>query len=152
MKVISGGQTGADMGGTLSAYAVGLATGGYMPWGYRQEHGHLHNAQVYGFEQITGGYANRTMKNVQMADAVCVFSPVSTSPGTELTWAWINYLDKKALDCTQTQGVEILEWLQDVRPGVLMVAGNRESKAPGLQAHVYETLMPVFRQIAETFA
>ena len=35
-KIVSGGQTGADQGGWRAAVACGLATGGWMPEGFRK--------------------------------------------------------------------------------------------------------------------
>src|SRR4051812_38794183 len=37
--VISGGQTGADIGALRAAKALGIATGGYAPLGWRTETG-----------------------------------------------------------------------------------------------------------------
>ena len=36
-KIISGGQTGADMGGLLAAKDLGIRTGGWMPKGWLTE-------------------------------------------------------------------------------------------------------------------
>ena len=39
MKIISGGQTGADLGGLEGARDAGIETGGWAPAGYRTEIG-----------------------------------------------------------------------------------------------------------------
>jgi Circularly permutated YpsA SLOG family len=39
MKIISGGQTGADQAGWRAAKACGLETGGWMPKGWKTELG-----------------------------------------------------------------------------------------------------------------
>ncbi|HME98544.1 MAG TPA: putative molybdenum carrier protein, partial [Terriglobia bacterium] len=38
-KIISGGQTGADMGGLLAARELGIETGGMAPKGWLTENG-----------------------------------------------------------------------------------------------------------------
>ena len=48
-KIISGFQTGADIGGILAAKRLGLETGGTMPKGFRTEDGPRPEfAELYG--------------------------------------------------------------------------------------------------------
>ena len=39
LRIISGGQTGADQGGLRAGAALGLDTGGWIPFGFRTDTG-----------------------------------------------------------------------------------------------------------------
>src|SRR3982751_2173059 len=84
--IISGGQTGADLGGLVGARKVGIATGGTAPKGYRTDAGPQPDV-LRGFglvEHRSAAYAPRTACNVRNSDATVLFGQL-TSPGTSLT-------------------------------------------------------------------
>ena len=70
MKIISGGQIGADIAALRAAKRLGLETGGWMPKGFRTKDGdHPEYAQEYGMmETQTYDYPRRTKLNVIEAD------------------------------------------------------------------------------------
>ena len=71
-KVISGGQTGADLAALVAAQAVGLETGGTAPERYMTENGESPQlGRAYGLV-AEGTYSSRTKKNVDDADATLV--------------------------------------------------------------------------------
>ncbi len=75
-KIISGGQTGADMGGLLAAKELGLETGGTAPGGYKTEKGrNLDLRDIYGLTQF-GTYPQRTRINVRDSDATVIFGDI----------------------------------------------------------------------------
>lgn len=139
-RIISGGQTGADQGALEAAKDLGLETGGYMPKGFRTETGprsdfkHIFLMQ----EARDTRYYGRTVKNIQISDGTLIFGSTN-SPGTALT---IN-------ECRNNQKpFYIIIWpsatlkdnasklrnfisINNIR--TLNVAGNRESKNPGIQ-------------------
>ena len=86
LKVISGGQTGADIAGLWAAKIFGLPTGGLAPkdWktqvGSKPELGHL-----FGLEEYTAGYKGRTKKNCESSNLTMIFASNINSPGTKLT-------------------------------------------------------------------
>lgn len=152
--LISGGQTGADMGGLRAAHDVGIATGGIAPAGFRTEKGaHPALGYLYGLlESDSPDYAVRTIDNVKMADAVILVTCM-TSPGSRLTKqiafqyskplfevgfprrdAWEPY--RAVEDCRA--------WLLRIRPSILMIAGHRESVAPGICEWTRNFLLKVF--------
>jgi Circularly permutated YpsA SLOG family len=52
-RVVSGGQTGADQAGWRAARAVGLATGGWMPYGFLTEAEEVRVLSVAGNREST---------------------------------------------------------------------------------------------------
>src|SRR5262249_3920699 len=71
MKVISGDQTGADMGALIAARELGLETGGFAPKGWQTENGpQEHILRGFGLiECEEPGYPARTRRNVAGSDA-----------------------------------------------------------------------------------
>ena len=86
-RVISGGQTGADRAGLAAAKAAGIATGGWMPKGFRALDGpHAEFAAIYGIQEHTSDrYPPRTALNVKESDATLRFATDCNSPGEVLT-------------------------------------------------------------------
>ena len=77
--VISGGQSGADLGGWKAAKASGILTGGFMPLGFKTEDGdHPEYAELYGAEMLSSpAYPVRTAANVERSDATVFFGFIS---------------------------------------------------------------------------
>jgi len=153
-KVISGCQTGADLGGLLAAEAYGILTGGHVPKNCRTEdRDHPEYIERFGLtETESTGYEVRTELNVQNSDGTLIIcSPKRlNSPGTRLTRNLAKRHRKPSLiilwigDESFEHVQAVVNWimLKDIR--VLNVAGNRESKALGIQAFVQQFLMYVF--------
>lgn len=146
MRVISGGQTGADRAGLEAARELGLPTGGYAPSNFWTEKGPAPELASFGLVATGGSLSNRTRLNVEAADATIVFS-CRPSPGSALTVDLAKRASKAllvvnpfAVDVTQT----ILDFLRAHRPGALNIAGHRESRAPGIQERVFSVLLFVF--------
>ena len=74
-RVITGGQTGADQAAWRAARAAGLATGGWMPGGFRTEDGfHPEFGALYGAsEHPSDSWDDRTVANVDDSDGTLVF-------------------------------------------------------------------------------
>ncbi len=81
--LISGGQTGVDQSALRAARALGLATGGYAPQGWRTLDGPNPTLGTdYGLvEAPSPGYPWRTAKNVLASDATIRLAETFTSPG-----------------------------------------------------------------------
>ena len=151
VKVISGGQTGADMGGLQGAKALGLATGGIAAAGWMTENGANPYLQEYGLVEGEKGsttaetYNKRTIENIRNADGTAIFGDVN-SPGSRRTVQAAQNLGKPVLrvplDTTLNNRPAAAQLLGDFvetnNIQTLNIAGNRESKAPGLQAAVAE--------------
>lgn len=149
-RVISGGQTGADRAALIAARAAGIATGGWMPAGFRAHDGpHPEFADRYGMRETPSEhYPHRTALNVKESDATLRFATVWDSPGEVLTLALCREHGKPVLDVTPGGAVtpgDVCEWLVATRARVLNVAGNSERTSPGIQEFVDAFLGDVFR-------
>ncbi len=139
-KIVSGGQTGADRGGLDAAEALYLRTGGHAPRGYRTEEGCDASLALLGLsETASGGYKERTVANVNSADATVVFDWAGSS-GSAYTAAHCLRARKPLLRLTGKSVAAAERSLRDFvhRYGVtvLNVAGNRESVSPGIREFV----------------
>ncbi len=149
-KVVSGGQTGADQGGLRAARAAGLATGGWAPQGWETEQGPAPWLSEFGLVECPEpGYPARRRRNVAECDAVLLFGD-QTSPGSrglikdcrELGKPWVH------VEEGLSRPSQLATFLREGRHfKVLMIAGNRESKIPGIGDRVERFLGAVFRLI-----
>ncbi len=150
MLVVSGGQTGADQAGLEAARDSGFKTAGFAPTGFKTENGPQHwLGTVYGLVEHPGGYAARTRKNVEIADATVVFAHDWASAGTVCTLNAIASLHKPCLRVELSYFMTVkgmVEWLKVNSVKTLNVAGHRESVYPGCNQLVYDYLMEVFRK------
>lgn len=142
LKIISGGQTSADQGGLIAASVLKIETGGMMPKGFRTEDGPKPElAKKYGLiESQSANYPPRTAWNVDHSDAT-LWVGDHTSPGGKLTVKLAEKVGKPVFflpfpPSTRGNAVEsigdLAYWLDNVAPKTLNVAGNRESKNPGI--------------------
>jgi hypothetical protein len=148
-RVISGGQTGADQAGWRAAKAFSIPCSGWMPKGFLTEDGPRPEfAELYGAkEHPSDQYAPRTRSNVELSTCVFVFGN-GNSPGSRLT---ISTADDQEVPCFVIRDPisplphELVEWALKWSLRSLMVAGNRESKSPGIGTWVEAYLAEVFR-------
>lgn len=145
VKIISGGQTGADQGALDAAIAAGLAHGGYLPKGRLTEDGPLDGR--YRLEEMaTASYALRTEKNVICSDATLIFSHGRLKGGSLLTEKLARKHDKPLLHLDlllqdQGQAVSAIgSWLRAMEVQVLNVAGPRASGDKKIHGAVYRIL------------
>jgi hypothetical protein len=142
MKVISGGQTGADQGGLEAGKILGLETGGTAPPGWVTEKGSDYSLRdFYGLvegENDPSIYPKRTAKNIRDSDGTVVFGDVSER-GTALTLRRCSEYRKPYIVCPNT--TEFHEWIKAYDIRTLNVAGNRESKHIGIQQVVCDFLV-----------
>ncbi len=152
-KVISGGQTGADQAGLIAARRFGIATGGWMPKGFLTTAGPAPElAREYGLREHSGGYADRTKANVQMADGTLRFAASFETLGEKCTLKWINYYSKPYFDidwAAPPPVEEVADWIRKNNIKTLNVAGNVEPKSKrsgafGITAWVVDYLGRVF--------
>ncbi|MBN9118591.1 MAG: hypothetical protein J0I06_05465 [Planctomycetes bacterium] len=148
-RVISGGQTGADRAALVAAKAAGLATGGWMPKGFRAQDGPRPEfAELYGIrEHASDRYPPRTALNVKGADATLRFATDWDSPGEVLTRRMCERYCRPQLEVTPGGPIapaDVVDWLVRNKVRVLNVAGNAERTSPGITAFVTEFLGEVF--------
>lgn len=148
LKVISGGQTGADEAGLRAAVDAGIQTGGTAPANFMTEAGPNEQLRDLGLV-AKGTLKTRTVQNIKDSCGTVIFSSNLGSPGTVLT---INTClrEKKpylAIDTNQEDSViaqQVADWIQRAQIRVLNVAGNRLSKDPSIFDKTRRSLKAAF--------
>ena len=134
-KIISGGQTGADVAGLDIAIKHGIPHGGAIPKGRLTEDGLLSEKYTLQ-EMITKSYPKRTEKNVIDSDGTVIFTHGKLAGGSLLTQKKAIQHDKPSIHLdmdkvTVDKAVESLKaFIDENRIEVLNVAGSRGSKDP----------------------
>jgi len=140
-KIISGGQTGADLGGLKAAKELGIPTGGFAPTNFITELGpNLELRDIYKLADEGDNYITRTEKNVKVSDATVIFAQKLGSAGTKLTLNKVGRY-KKYVILNPLPG-DLRIWLEthpDIK--ILNIAGNRASVDPGAEATAKNTLL-----------
>lgn len=147
--VISGAQTGADRAGLDVAIALGIMTGGWIPKGRRTEEGTLswEDFRKYRLtEHSSWAYPPRTKSNVIMADATVLFGNMGSSGSKETIGYCIRHY-KPYFPWVEgvSTAAKLRAWLETNGFQMLNVAGNRESKNPGIYRKTYDHLMETLR-------
>lgn len=149
VKIISGGQTGADQGGLYAAKELGLETGGTMPKGFRTQLGPNPDlAKQFNLkEHISPSYVPRTAQNIRDSDATIVFGNLESS-GSKLTIRLCKDLQKFLYTVEWKNSEEYIRapkiFQQDMEKNnvrILNVAGNREEINPGIFNFVKQFLV-----------
>jgi hypothetical protein len=122
IKVISGGQSGADQAGLRAAKSAGLATGGFAARKYMTDDGLKPElGLLYGLKEIgdySKSYIARTMKNVEMSDGTLAFLILPSPSGTSKTIGYANF--KKWVHSTSPAN-------RGFRPVLVLDRGDMES-------------------------
>ncbi len=156
-RIISGGQTGADQGGLEAARALNLKTGGTMPKGFRTETRPRPDfSDLYGLvPDKSSDYLPRTRINILISSATLIFGEVSG--GSAKTLQLCKDLNKNYFlvpwplsDTYNGWREDFVDWLQHYEILTLNVAGNRESKNPGIQAATKDFLISALRPLLTT--
>ncbi|WP_066054977.1 YpsA SLOG family protein [Halioglobus sp. HI00S01] len=153
-KIISGGQTGADLGGLVGARRAGIPTGGFAAGGYRTERGPQEAAlRQFGLvPHASAAYPPRTEDNVRHSDATLIFCTAKASAGTRMT---IEFCSKHVRPYTvidprsDSAVAEVRAFFDQYRPDTLNIAGNRETVSPGIAAAVAGIISAAFRADTE---
>lgn len=157
-KIISGGQTGADLGALQAAADAGLNTGGWCPPDHRNEAGEI--AVDFGLRRTPGERSGmapdlprslRTEWNVRDSDATLILSPGDnkvTDPGTVFTKVCAARYGRPLLcvdPAAPGAAACIAEWLRDTGIRTLNVAGPSEATSPGIGHQTRRMLTAVIR-------
>ena len=150
MKIVSGGQTGADQGALDAAIALGISHGGWCPLGRRSEAGRIPSRYQLS-ETASSAYSERTERNVVDSDGTLIVTRGTPTGGT----AYTVELTRKHrrphlvidLDATDMNGAArtVKEWLAESGVATLNVAGPRASKHPTMADDVRRLLITALR-------
>lgn len=153
--ICSGMQTGVDIAALIVAERFGLKTIGYAPKGYLTESG-LKPAigKHFGIKEIEiGGYRGyivRTYMNVELGDGTIRIANNFESPGEVCTLNGIKKYKKPYIDININSPIlvdEVAKWVVNNGVKILNVAGNRESKSPGIKKFTEEYLTKVLKEL-----
>jgi hypothetical protein len=154
VRIVSGGQTGADRGGLDAAIALGIEHGGWCPRGRKAEDGTI--PERYALMDVAASdYSVRTRRNVEDSDGTVVFTRGYPSGGSALTIQHAHKRGKPVLHVDlgakdQRNAAMLLRaWLVENETAVLNVAGSRESKAPGIGDEVRRVLLRALGALRE---
>ena len=146
IKIISGGQTGADRAALDWAFEHGVPCGGWCPAGRLAEDGVI-PARYPLDEMIEGGYLERTRANARDSDGTLIvtLSPV-LSGGSMETARFATELRKPCLHVHPSMDWKkaLGRWVRPRGTFVLNVAGPRASKEPCVGEFVQQVLNAMF--------
>lgn len=147
--IISGGQTGADIGGLVGAKRAGVITGGCAPKGFKTEKGPQVDAlKAFGLrEHPLPSYDPRTLVNVLESDGTAIFATKPNSEGTELTVRYCVQEAKPYLlidPFVPSARDDLIEFVSGYNIETLNVAGNRESVSPGIAKQVAQLINGIY--------
>ena len=150
IRVISGGQSGADLSALETAKRFGIPTGGTMPKGFKTLSGSCpHYAELYGIqEHASADYAPRTYQNVRDSDGTIRFAFNFASAGELCTLKAINQYKKPYIDVDFNNPIsydDVVQWIKENNIQVLNVAGNSERTKLGMNFRTSEFLGEVFK-------
>ena len=154
VRIVSGGQTGADQGALDAALELGFPCGGWCPRGRRAENGTI--PERYPLRELTRtNYLVRTERNVIDSDATLVLTFGAPTSGSRATIdfavrhrrPWYHADLDRGSDAQLAAGIG--EWLAGTGTGlVLNVAGSRESTSRGIRDRVHGLVLLLLRNDA----
>lgn len=152
MKIISGGQTGADIAGLKMAKKHKFKTGGYMPCGFltldgvKPQYKELYNMQ----ETKSSDYPTRTKLNVQNSDCIIWLGPNEVSRGKMCTFKHIKASNKASLDIDIDKPKSIksvCKWIVDNEFSIINIAGKSETLNNNMEEKVSAYLDKLFVEL-----
>ncbi|MDH4194541.1 MAG: putative molybdenum carrier protein [Nitrospirota bacterium] len=150
-RIISGGQTGVDRGALDFALQVGIDCGGWVPKGRIAEDGVIPPKYPKLSETESDDSGERTELNVRDSDGTLLVTRGTPTGGSAFTLQVAARLDKPVLHVDLERASldlafqRLLQWLQDIRPSVLNIAGPRTSEDPEIYELTTVLLKKTFR-------
>ena len=155
IRIISGGQVGADLIGLEQATELGFRTGGTAPKGFKTSQGvNLNLSEMYNLTEVTDQaisqytgnekfYGPRTEQNVLKSDVTFLFTNPENrnSAGSSLTRQLAKKHGKTLLENPNPKQVQSL--IAKTGPDITVnIAGNREFKNVGVIRNALAALQP----------
>ncbi len=148
-RVISGAQTGVDRAALDVALKLKIPCGGYVPKGRFAEDGRV--PAKYPVEECESvDYLERTKLNAKESDATLILNLGRMDGGTLFTYKYCVKIKKSVgvIDLDDDNRVEkFFAFLKKNKPGVLNIAGPRESRSPGIYRKAFRFLLKVFKAV-----
>ena len=153
IRIVSGGQTGADRGALDAALALDLEVGGWVPLGRLAEDGVIPPEYPNRREADSPEPARRTALNVRDSDATLILSHGELTGGSSLTARKAEELGRPCFHvdlarCSFDDAVAaVRRWLSDIDAAVLNVAGPRASRDATIYRATRALLMAVIGSV-----
>jgi len=148
IKIISGGQTGADQAALDVAIEFDIPHGGWVPKGRVTEKGPL--PERYQLQEMpTSSYSDRTEQNVIDSDGTMILTHGKLTGGSQYTQDMARKHDRPCLhvNLKTTAAFAAVKavnyWMERHKIKVLNVAGSRESEDPKIYQAVRRILSSV---------
>lgn len=139
-RIISGGQTGADIAGVDAAIECGLPYGGTVPKGRKCENGVIPLTYTEFVESISSDYIPRTKLNIRNSGGTAIFcrnKPLTS--GSRMTYEIATQYGRPCIVFYMDEQLGFIgnehylaTFISSKNITVLNVAGSRESKDPGI--------------------
>lgn len=148
-KIISGGQTGADIAGIDAAIENGMLYGGWLPKGRKTENGPLDSRYSGMTEMPVGRYLERTERNVKDSDGTVIFTHGKLPGGWSLLNEYATKHNKPLLHLdldvfSEPTAVEtISEWIDQHGVQTLNVGGSQASK----DEYIYDDVHSIIKTL-----
>lgn len=142
IKIISGGQTGADRAALDAALDNDCICGGYCPAGRIAEDGPIDKRYPL-IELESSQYRHRTQKNIEASHGTLIIFNGHLSGGTALTEVLADQCLKPCMKIdlsrmsTDLAVMECLSFIFRFKVKILNVAGPRASGCPQIYDYVY---------------
>jgi hypothetical protein len=150
VKIVSGGQTGADIAALDVALRHDFPHGGWCPKGRKSVDGPIPSRYLL-TETPSSSYLQRTEWNVRDSDGTVVFTLAAEATGGSLKTIQFALKHGKPFVHIARSGagytdpaLRFQQFVDEHRIGTLNVAGSRESKEPGINRWVMEVLENAF--------
>ena len=153
-KIVSGGQTGADVADLDVAIKLGIPHGGWIPKGRKTEAGFL-PAKYQLQEMASASYPLRTEKNVIDSNGTLIISHGKLTGGSALTEKYAEKHERPRLhiDLNEMTDLEAAlktaTWISKNNIAVLNVAGPRESKDPKIYQDTKNIIKKVLKNVTK---
>ncbi|MFN6962411.1 MAG: YpsA SLOG family protein [Pyrinomonadaceae bacterium] len=151
IRIVSGGQTGADRAALDAALELGVEIGGSIPAGRTAEDGPVPTRYSGLIETSSCKPSVRTILNVLASDATLIVCRGPLRGGTRLTRIAAAKLhrphiliDRRTLTARRAAFI-VRRWLERARPETLNVAGPRLSEEPSIYRDTFLLLKEVFQ-------
>lgn len=148
MRIISGGQTGADRAALDAAIAQGISHGGWLPRGRKAEDGPV--PARYNLKELDSErYRDRTQQNIIASQGTLIVAHGPLTGGSALSESLAIRHDRPCLviDLEQVSLAEAVDavekWLQKYGIETLNVAGPRASGDPRIYDAVYQLVLKI---------
>lgn len=160
-RIISGGQSGADQGGLMAAWSMGVETGGWAPAEYRTNHGANPLLEALGLTCAgSSSYTQRTEMNVTRSDATVVFGHDLTSSGSRQTISLCRTHAKPCftaefplpvrtlqVDDDEVLAHQVVSFITTNQVVILNVAGNRDQETLANFSRTRKVMVLVLQQL-----